>query len=151
MRIARNGKCCVKFLGCLNTQNTPCSDWKIHGLWAAWEVMVTVYYENVIEGCFDWRCIQAGREGRDKFGRREKRLNPNASSTNKEKRKTKNFMMVKHKVQKAKGKRSFHEKQVCCLLTVASTTESSAFIGYFCFLIGFIFHRFAQCYSNCSR
>jgi len=57
-------------------------------------------------------CLQAGREGREKFGRREKRMNPNASSTNKEKRKKKNFMMVRHKVQKAKGKRSYHDKQV---------------------------------------
>ena len=61
----------------------------------------------------DWMLYtQAGREGREKFGRREKRANPNASSTNKEKRKTKNFMMLRHKVRKVKGKRSFHEKQV---------------------------------------
>ena len=61
----------------------------------------------------DWMLYtQAGRDGREKFGRREKRANPNASSTNKEKRKTKNFMMLRHKVRKVKGKRSFHEKQV---------------------------------------
>jgi len=56
--------------------------------------------------------VQAGREGREKFGQREKRQNPNASSTNKEKLKSKNFMMLKHKVRRVKGKRSFHEKQV---------------------------------------
>ena len=39
-------------------------------------------------------------------------MNPNASTTNREKSKTKNFMMVKHKVKRNKGKRSFHDKQV---------------------------------------
>ena len=62
-------------------------------------------------------CAQAGREGREKFGRREKRVNPNASTTNKEKRKTKNFMMLRHKAQKSKGKRSFQEKQVILPIT----------------------------------
>ena len=84
------------------------------------ELMVTVkflltdiiYYHDDDQHSFDWCCLQAGREGREKFGRREKRMNPNASTTNKEKRKTKNFMMLRHKVQKVKGKRSFHEKQV---------------------------------------
>jgi len=55
--------------------------------------------------------VLAGREGREKFGHVETRMNPNASTTNKEKRKTKNFQMVKHKIKATKGKRSFHEKR----------------------------------------
>ena len=39
-------------------------------------------------------------------------MNPNASTSNKQKRKNKNFMMVKHKLQKKNGKRSFKDKQV---------------------------------------
>merc|ERR1712179_277190 len=45
--------------------------------------------------------ILAGREGREKFG----------SKKNKQKSKKKNFSMMKHKI-KAKGKKSFREKQV---------------------------------------
>jgi protein SDA1 len=56
--------------------------------------------------------VMAGREGRDKFGRPSERQNPNSSSTNKQKKKTKNFMMVKHKIQKSKGKRTFQDKQI---------------------------------------
>ena len=55
---------------------------------------------------------QAGREGREKFTQHVRRQNPNASTTNKEKRKSKAFMMMKHKFRSAKGKKSFHEKQV---------------------------------------
>jgi protein SDA1 len=47
--------------------------------------------------------IHAGREGRDKFGTR-KRGNSRASSTNKEKSKAKNFLMMAHKSQ-VQGKR----------------------------------------------
>lgn len=39
-------------------------------------------------------------------------MNPNASTTNREKRKTKNFQMVKHKIKSTKGKRSFQDKKV---------------------------------------
>ena len=57
--------------------------------------------------------FQAGKPDRDqlKFGRPKGRQNPNASTTNKEKKKTKNFMMLRHKL-KGKGKKSFSEKQV---------------------------------------
>lgn len=55
--------------------------------------------------------MQEGRADREKPSRKPKRLNPNASTTNREKSKNKNFMMLK---QKAKGKlkRSFKDKQV---------------------------------------
>lgn len=56
--------------------------------------------------------VMAGREGREKFGHREHRMNPNASTTNKEKRKHKSFMMLKHKVTQQRTRRSFHEKQM---------------------------------------
>ena len=46
-------------------------------------------------------------------------MNPNASTSNNQKRKNKNFMMIKHKVQKKKGKRSFKDKQVHILTTIA--------------------------------
>nr|XP_053653012.1 protein SDA1 homolog [Cherax quadricarinatus]XP_053653013.1 protein SDA1 homolog [Cherax quadricarinatus]XP_053653014.1 protein SDA1 homolog [Cherax quadricarinatus]XP_053653016.1 protein SDA1 homolog [Cherax quadricarinatus] len=55
--------------------------------------------------------IMGGREGRDKFGAKRGRMNPNASTTNREKFKTKSFMMVKYKVA-GKQKRSFREKQI---------------------------------------
>ena len=62
--------------------------------------------------------FQAGREGREKFGRKQQRMNPHASTTNKEKRKNKPFMMVKQKHNiKHKQKRSFREKQVGLFFT----------------------------------
>lgn len=54
--------------------------------------------------------FQEGREGREKYGYRQKKTEF-ASRTNKEKRKTKAFSMIKHKV-KRKQKRSFREKQI---------------------------------------
>ena len=54
--------------------------------------------------------VIAGREGREKFGHISKK-GPGASMTNKQKAKKKNFSMMKHKI-KAKGKKSFREKQV---------------------------------------
>jgi len=56
--------------------------------------------------------VMAGREGREKFAHGETRMNPNASTTNREKRKTKNFQMVKHKIKATKSKRSFQDKKV---------------------------------------
>ena len=55
--------------------------------------------------------LQAGREGRDKFGVKKGKLNPKSSTTNKEKMKTKAYTMIVHK-KKSKSKRSFREKQV---------------------------------------
>ncbi|XP_041460227.1 protein SDA1 homolog [Lytechinus variegatus] len=57
--------------------------------------------------------IMAGREGREKFGSKKQKMNPHASTTNKQKRKNKPFMMMKQKFNiKSKHKRSFREKQV---------------------------------------
>lgn len=53
--------------------------------------------------------IKAGTEGREKFGARNK--DSKLGKTNLEKKKTKNFQMVKHKMNK-KFKRSFKDKQV---------------------------------------
>ena len=57
--------------------------------------------------------LQAGREGRKKYGFKKRKLNPSSSTTNREKRKRKTFMMVrKKKSVRAKGMKSFREKQV---------------------------------------
>ncbi|XP_040526775.1 protein SDA1 homolog isoform X2 [Gallus gallus] len=55
----------------------------------------------------------AGKTDRKEFVKKKKRLNPFASSTNKEKKKQKNFMMMRysHNVR-TKNKRSFREKQL---------------------------------------
>ncbi|KAI5705032.1 hypothetical protein M8J76_014620 [Diaphorina citri] len=55
--------------------------------------------------------VMKGREGRAKWGYQKNRANPHASTTNKEKKKDKNFMMVRHKVR-GKIKRSFKDKQI---------------------------------------
>lgn len=55
--------------------------------------------------------VRSGQEGREKFGYKVGRQNPFASTTNREKRKTKNFMMVRHKAR-SKVKRSFKDKQI---------------------------------------
>lgn len=55
--------------------------------------------------------IQEGREGREKFGSK-KGKKERASTTNKEKARNKNFMMIAHKHSVvSKGKRSLVEKQ----------------------------------------
>ena len=57
-------------------------------------------------------CCQSGREGRETYGFKKRRLNPCSSTTNQEKRKKKVFMMVRHnKGIRHKKKRSFREKQ----------------------------------------
>lgn len=56
--------------------------------------------------------VHAGRTERDLFGRAKPKMNPNASKTNKEKKRSKNYMMVKHKLNSKKNKRSFKDKQV---------------------------------------
>lgn len=55
--------------------------------------------------------VQKGREDRNKYGWKDGRKNINCSKTNREKRKQKNFIMMR---QKARGKikKSFREKQV---------------------------------------
>lgn len=55
--------------------------------------------------------VEKGRDGREKFGYIDKRVNEHCSKTNREKRKTKNFQMIRHKVR-GKIKSSFKDKQV---------------------------------------
>lgn len=55
---------------------------------------------------------QAGREGRTKFGDKKGRANEFASTSNKEKLRNKNFMMVRQKVKKNAKKATFHDKKV---------------------------------------
>ncbi|KAM6440964.1 protein SDA1 homolog [Liasis olivaceus] len=55
----------------------------------------------------------AGKTDRREFVRKKSKLNPFASSTNKEKKKQKNFMMMRYSHHvRTKNKRSFREKQV---------------------------------------
>ena len=56
--------------------------------------------------------ILEGREGREKFGSRKGRMNPMASTSNKDKGKKKSFQMMKHKIKAGKKKLSFREKQI---------------------------------------
>ncbi|CAD7085892.1 unnamed protein product [Hermetia illucens] len=55
--------------------------------------------------------VQAGRMDREKFGYKDGRKNENCSKTNREKRKRKNFVMMRHKAR-SKVKKSFKEKQL---------------------------------------
>lgn len=56
---------------------------------------------------------QAGRTDRKEFVKKRSKLNPYASTSNKEKKRNKNFLMMKHSQNvRTKGKRSFREKQV---------------------------------------
>lgn len=55
--------------------------------------------------------IKKGQVDREKFGYKDGRVNEHCSKTNREKRKNKNFQMIKHKVQR-KVKRSFKDKQI---------------------------------------
>lgn len=56
--------------------------------------------------------VLKGREGREKFGRRKQKMDPFASTTNKQKRKHKPYMMVRDKIKKKSSGRSFKEKQI---------------------------------------
>ncbi|KAF2353460.1 SDA1 domain [Trinorchestia longiramus] len=55
--------------------------------------------------------ILENRETRDKFGSKKGRLNPFASTTNREKSKGKSYDMIKHKKRFAKMKTSFKDKK----------------------------------------
>lgn len=55
----------------------------------------------------------AGRTDRKEFVKKRTKLNPYASTSNKEKKRTKNFMMMRQSQNvRTKGKRSFREKQL---------------------------------------
>lgn len=66
--------------------------------------------------------VRKGQEGRDKFGSRKGKMNPYASTSNAEKRKGKNFMMLKHKI-KIKKKKSFKEAQFSYRRTLEKTRK----------------------------
>lgn len=55
--------------------------------------------------------MKKGREGREKFGYKDNRMNIHCSKTNREQKKNKNFQMVKHKAR-GKVKKSFRDKQL---------------------------------------
>lgn len=55
--------------------------------------------------------VKKGREGREKFGYKDGRHDIHCSKTNREKRKTKNFQMIRHKAR-GKVKKSFRDKQM---------------------------------------
>ncbi|GAV09238.1 hypothetical protein RvY_18811 [Ramazzottius varieornatus] len=54
---------------------------------------------------------KVAREDRGEYGRPKPKLNPHASTTNKQKSRKKNFMMIRQKVR-GKQKRSFRDKQM---------------------------------------
>ncbi|XP_041054621.1 protein SDA1 homolog isoform X1 [Carcharodon carcharias] len=55
----------------------------------------------------------AGRSERNEFVKKKNKLNPYASTTNQDKKKKKNFMMMRYSRNvRSKGKRSFREKQI---------------------------------------
>ncbi|XP_068089411.1 protein SDA1 homolog [Hyperolius riggenbachi] len=57
--------------------------------------------------------VMAGRTDRKEFVRKRTKMNPHASSTNKEKKKNKNFMMMRYSQNiRSKNKRSFRDKQI---------------------------------------
>lgn len=56
--------------------------------------------------------VLAAKEGRESFGRKKTKLDPFASTTNKQKLKNKPFMMVREKAKKKTSGRSFREKQI---------------------------------------
>ncbi|KAM4708215.1 protein SDA1 homolog [Discoglossus pictus] len=57
--------------------------------------------------------VLAGRTDRKEFVRKKTKMNPHASSTNKEKKKNKSFMMMRYSQNiRSKNKRSFRDKQI---------------------------------------
>ncbi|XP_055331704.1 protein SDA1 homolog [Paramacrobiotus metropolitanus] len=55
--------------------------------------------------------VKVAREDRGAFGKPKPKLNPHASTTNKQKQRKKNFVMLKQKMR-GKQKRSFRDKQI---------------------------------------
>ncbi|KAM9329807.1 protein SDA1 homolog isoform 2-T2 [Gastrophryne carolinensis] len=57
--------------------------------------------------------VMAGRTDRKEFVKKKTKMNPHASTTNKEKKKNKNFMMMRYSQNiRSKNKRSFRDKQI---------------------------------------
>lgn len=57
------------------------------------------------------KSVREGQADREKYGYKDGRMNEHCSKTNREKKKKKNFQMIKHKI-KGKIKRSFKDKQI---------------------------------------
>jgi len=56
--------------------------------------------------------VLAGREDRPAYGKaKRQKYNPNASTTNKDKKKNQPFFMIKHKVSKKQSGRSYAQKK----------------------------------------
>ncbi|KAB0790528.1 hypothetical protein PPYR_09982 [Photinus pyralis] len=55
--------------------------------------------------------VRQGQQDREKFGYKDGRVNIHCSKTNREKKKTKNYQMIRHKAR-GKIKRSFKDKQI---------------------------------------
>ncbi|XP_023018799.2 SDA1 domain containing protein Mys45A [Leptinotarsa decemlineata] len=55
--------------------------------------------------------VKKGQVDREKFGYKDGRMNENCSTTNREKRKNKNFGMIRHKVKRKQNK-SYKDKQI---------------------------------------
>lgn len=53
-----------------------------------------------------------GRDGREKFGVKKPKMNENASTSNRDKRRNKAFGMIKHKLKRHKKGKTFHEKHL---------------------------------------
>ncbi|XP_074650192.1 uncharacterized protein LOC141905265, partial [Tubulanus polymorphus] len=68
--------------------------------------------------------VIAGRNDRQQYAYKVQRMNEHASTTNSEKRKSKPFMMVKHKVLR-KQKRSFRDKQLALKHTLLKKLKHS--------------------------
>ncbi len=91
--------------------------------------------------------MQEGRADREKPTRKPKRQNPFASTTNAEKIKKKNFMMLKQKA-KGKQKRSFKDKQVISKqITRHEATPFQRTCSTFSPLI--LFDIFIDCLTQC--
>jgi hypothetical protein len=110
----------------------------IHILGTTVQNLVTqaTWCPEFLQPCFMWLSLnnasssfQKGQEGREKFGFQVRRLNPNSSKTNREKRKTKNYMMLKHKAR-GKLKRSFKEKQVQGNYVIIILSTGALFSSY---------------------
>jgi len=71
--------------------------------------------------------VMAGREGRGKYTHGKQKMNPHASTTNKEKTKKKVFTMVKHKIRRKTVKRSFKEKQVALRNSLLKRQKNSRY------------------------
>ncbi|KAL4229769.1 Protein SDA1 [Mactra antiquata] len=56
--------------------------------------------------------VMEGRVDRPKYTHGPRKMNPHASTTNRDKERGKNYTMIKHKVMNRKKKRSFRDKQI---------------------------------------